>query len=548
MQRETVPHRTTSAKPCPREGDQGPAHMSTPQMPIAPADPAVRTPAVAATPRRHWRELVGLALEADDLYGAAALYPYASGSDRERLGSRLFNTRRDRLALAALSFAPAAVLARLATVASESSDTTLGVRLARNPSTPGPALDALASQAGAIDDAGRLWQLLARHANAPHALLAAIASRTDDVAVLRALCENVGVPADLLTQLERRGIATLQRLLAIHLATDEETLTRLWNSTRANAVRAQVLRHPYCPDALLRSIPASVPEKRSVALHARTSGEVLTLLARDDEATVRRAAAVNPGTPAGALIALCFDAEPAVRRAVAARADVAPRVADWLAEDADAWVRRSLARNPACSTEWLERLVQDAESEVRRAVSRHPRCPARLLALLATDDVAWVRAGVAYRDDLPRAVLSQLARDTDIDVLSGVARNPATPQAGLARLAEHDVPDVRRGVILNRQATRRVLLPLREEAYPLHRVLVFEHPNLTDADRWRMRLDPDSEARMRIFGYFGRTLAPDTSPGHAPRAAALSQPPIYSSTPCMNRRTRWSQDEDTRNH
>ncbi|TCK35440.1 hypothetical protein B0G84_7454 [Paraburkholderia sp. BL8N3] len=518
--------------------------MSTPQIPIRPialADPAARAPSVAATPRRHWRELVGLALEADDLYGAAALYPYACGHDQERLGARLFNTRRDRLALATLSFAPAAVLARLAAVTHESSDTTLGVRLARNPSTPGRALEALAAHAGETDEAWRLWQLLARHANAPHALLAAIASRTEDLAVLRALCENVDVPADLLTQLEQRGIATLQRLLAIHLATDEETLTRLWNSTRANAVRAQVLRHPYCPDALLRSIPASVPEKRSVALHARTSAEVLTLLAREDDATVRRAAAVNPGTPAGALIALCFDAEPAVRRAVAARADVAPRVVDWLAGDADAWVRRSLARNPACPVEWLSRFVQDEESGVRRAASRHPRCPARLLALLATDDVAWVRAGVAYRDDLPRAVLNQLARDTDVDVLCGVARNPATSQARLARLAEHDVPDVRRAVILNRQATRRVLLPLRDEGYPLHRVLVFEHPNLTDADRWRMRLDPDSEARMRIFGYFGRTLAPQTSP--ATRLAHrnitahdLQQHPVHDPTNMMEPR------------
>lgn len=481
--------------------------MSTPVENTGHTASAAATPIVrTATMRRHWRELVGLALDADDVYGAAALYPYARDADRERLAAHLFGTRRERLALAAFAFAPPAVLMQLAALACAQHDETLKLRLARNPSTPGSALEVLA--AAPPPASVRLSQLLARHAHAPHALLATIAAHTDDVSILHALCENVGVPSDLLTQLEQRGIALLQRVLAIHLATDAQTLARLWKSTRASAVRAQVLRHPYCPDALLHTMPASVPERRSLALHPRTPANTLIQLARDDDAAVRRATALNANTPAGALIALCFDAQVAVRRAVAARDGIPLMVVDWLADDADAWVRRALARNPACPGRWLERFVEDRESEVRRAVSRHPRCPARLLDVLARDAVPWVRAGVAYRDDLARAVLHRLTTDHDIDVLSGIARNPATPQAQLARLAEHAAPDVRRGVILNRHATRRVLLRLRDEAYPLHRVLVFEHPNLTDADRWRMRFDPDSEARARIFGYLGRTLGP----------------------------------------
>ncbi|HKT93477.1 MAG TPA: hypothetical protein VJS18_15000, partial [Paraburkholderia sp.] len=39
-----------------------------------------RTP----TMRRHWRELVELALAADDVYAAAALYPHADDADRAR--------------------------------------------------------------------------------------------------------------------------------------------------------------------------------------------------------------------------------------------------------------------------------------------------------------------------------------------------------------------------------------------------------------------------------------------------------------------------------
>ncbi len=496
--------------------------MSTPAKDTGHPASAAVTPVVrTATMRRHWRELIGLALVADDVYGAAALYPYAQAADRERLAARLFGARRDRLALAAFAFAPPAVLAQLAELAAAQHDETLKLRLARNPSTPDSALEVLAAanQPAPL----RLWQLLARHAHAPHALLATIAAHTDDVSVLHALCENVGVPSDLLTQLEQRGIALLQRVLAIHLATDAQTLLRLWKSTRTSAVRAQVLRHPCCPEALLQTMPTSAPERRSLALHPRTPAHALIQLARDDDAAVRRATALNLNTPASALIALCFDAQASVRRAVAARDDIPLKVVDWLAGDADAWVRRALARNPACPGLWLERFVKDDESEVRRAVSRHPRCPARLLAVLARDVVPWVRAGVAYRDDLARAVLHRLSADEDIDVLSGVARNPATPQAQLARLAEHAAPDVRRSVILNRHATRRVLLRLRDEAYPLHRVLVFEHPNLTDADRWRMRFDPDSEARARIFGYLARTLGPVASAGSGSAAASATQ-------------------------
>lgn len=479
-----------------------------------------RTP----TMRRHWRELVELALDADDIYAAAALYPHADDADRERLGARLFAARRDCLALAACTFAHGAVLAELARLAVANRDETLKMRLARNPATPGDALALFVDESEA--PAQRLACLLARHAKAPHALLSKLASQSEDLEVLRALCENVGVPSELLTLVGQRGITVLQRLLAIHLATDPQTLLQLWKSTLTSAVRAQVLRHPCCPETLLNTLPTAAAERRSLALQARTPATILAQLARDEDPGVRRAAAFNPNTAAGALIGLCFDAQAVVRRVVATRRDLPLKVVEWLIGNDDPWVRRTLARNPACPAEWLERLVNDAESEVRRAVARHPECPPRLVAQLAVDPVAWVRAGVALREDLPGALLRRLAADEDVDVLSGIARHPTTPQAQLARLAAHAVADVRRGVILNREASRRVLLQLRHEPYPLHRVLVFEHPNLTDADRWRMRFDPDREARARLFGYFGRALGPVVTgaAGAPPPAAHFPHP------------------------
>jgi hypothetical protein len=503
------PRQPRSSRPAPSVQGAGPAAQRRPRTP---------------TMRRHWRELVELALAAEDVYAAAALYPHADEADRERLGARLFGARRDCLALAAFPFAHGAVLAELARLAAANHDETLKMRLARNPATPGEALALLADEHEA--PAPRLACLLARHAKAPHALLTTLAVQSEDIDVLRALCENVGVPPELLTLVGQRDIAVLQRLLAIHLATDAETLLHLWKSTRTSAVRAQVLRHPCCPDALLRTLPASSAERRSLALHARTLPDILVQLARDEDPGVRRAAALNPHTPAGALIGLCFDAQAIVRRVMATRHDLPLKVVDWLIGNTDPWVRRTLARNPVCPPEWLERLVGDSESEVRRAVARHPHCPARLVAQLAADPVPWVRAGVALRADLPGALLRRLCADDDIDVLSGIGRHPATPQAQLARLAAHPAADVRRSVILNPQATRRVLLQLRHEAYPLHRVLVFEHPNLTDADRWRMRFDPDREARARLFGHFGRALGPvmsSAAPAASLAAAAHAQ-------------------------
>ncbi|MEX3935211.1 hypothetical protein AB4Y32_26035 [Paraburkholderia phymatum] len=463
--------------------------------------------------RRHWRELVRLALDASDAFTSSMLYPHAQGTDRKRLEARMFGSRGDRLALAACPYAPPAVLARLCTLATADADATLATRLARNAATPACGLQRLADGLQRLDDTrtqpcgDRIAQLLARHPLAPPALLARIAANTGSIDTLRSLCENVGVQPDLLAQLAGRGIEPLQRLLAIHFATSAHTLHHLWDSTRESAVRAQVLRHTACPNELLRSIPASSLERRSLALNVRTMGEILTALARDDDPAVRRAAATNPATPAGALVPLCFDADLLVRRAIAVRDDLPLKVVEWLAEDSDVWVRSSLARNRACPRIWLDRLARDREADVRRSVTRHPACPAPLLSLLASDEVAWVRAGVALRDELPGRVLHRLSQDIDIDVLAGAARNRGTPQATLARLAGHASPDVRRSVILNRHAQRRVLLALRDEPYPLHRVLVFMHSGLTDADRWRMRFEPDAQARAHMYGHLAGTLA-----------------------------------------
>ncbi|BAL27098.1 hypothetical protein [Azoarcus sp. KH32C] len=454
-------------------------------------------PRTRGTARRQWRELAARACADDAPFVAAALYPYAAPSDRAGLEARMFGERRDRLALASAHFVASAVLARLAAL---EDDEALQLRLARNPATPAIALAAL-WRAGT---SARQRQLIARHAHTPKVILGQIAAAADEIETLRALCENGGVAADVLAAVSEHRIGVLQRLLAVNLATAEDTLIALWAEADDEAVRAQILLHPHCPDVLLTTVPASILERRCLARQTRAPQALLAELANDRDAVVRRAAAANPGTPLAALVTGCFDADASVRRAVAARRDLSPVLAGCLVDDSDAWVRRVLARNPACPPELLVRPAADADSEVRRAAARHPHCPHELLDRLSRDGVAWVQAAVAYRDDIPFAVLRRLARSSDVDVLAGVARHPATAPSRLARLAVHDCPDVRRAVILNPRTPRPVLRLLRQDGYALHRAMAVDHPRLADTDRWRMRDDPDVQVRFRVFQHFAR--------------------------------------------
>lgn len=458
-----------------------------------------------AISHRHWLELLRRARDCSDPFAAAALYPFASPAQRDALAHRMFGARSDCLQLASAGFVSANVLARLARV--RDNDETVLVRLARNPATPSPVL----ARIWHASDSARINELLARHPSTPRSVLASIAGQNPSPPILKALCENTGVAPELLAELERRHPSGLQRLLAVNLATDSATLESLWQATDEPAVRAQILLHPHCPDALLQVMPETALEQRSLARHERTAPAMLARLAAEGDAAVRRAAACHIALPVAALLVLCFDSDTGVRRAIATRPDLSPKLVDWLLDDADVWVRRTVARSPACPQDRLARMVGDTESDVRRAVARHPACPVALLDRLSLDPVPWVQAGVAYRDDIPPPMVRRLARSTDVDVLAGVARHPATSQTRLARLAEHESPDVRRAVILNRNAGRNVLLPLRRDGYALHRAMLIAHPSMTDADRWRMRDDPDSQVRFRVFAHFARQAGDEFS-------------------------------------
>lgn len=471
---------------------------------------------------RHLLELLRLAVDDPDPFPAAALYPSVGEATRAGLAGRLFDRRRDRLALAEAPFLSPMVLTALAEAGAD--DRMLARRLARNPATPAAALSRL-WRAGSDDP--RLALLLARHQALPRGVLDELATR-GGADVLEALCQNSGCAPEVLADLQQRGQPDFQRLLAVNLATTAATLSALWRQAGEAAVRAQVLLHPRCPARLLDSpqaLPASALERR--CLGARTRREkLLTRLASDEDAGVRRAVAANPALAEAAILALCFDDDVGVRRVVAARRELPSSVPGWLLRDRDAWVRRTIARNPVCPTALLDEPAKDRVAEVRRAVGRHPACPPALLVQLAGDADPWVQAGVAYRDDLPPALVRRLARSPHPDVLAGVGRSPAASVTCLARLAGHADADVRRAVILNRRAPRKVVLALRHDRYALHRAMLIDHPGFTDADRWRLRLDPDVQVRYRVFVRFARLAAvSDADPAAAAPAVMTVRTP-----------------------
>jgi hypothetical protein len=228
---------------------------------------------------------------------------------------------------------------------------------------------------------------------------------------------------------------------------------------------------------------------------------LLITLAQSEDSAVRAAVANNPAFVDVHL--MIADQAPAVRRALAARADLSINQMQSLSVDHDVWVRVWLARNAAIDRNTMLHLAQDKEHEVRRGVARNTRCPLSLLEKFAVDDSAWVRAAVAYQANANADLLVQLASDDDVDVLSGVASNSHTPKAILCELNKHGDADVRRGVILNKAADRETLLPILQDAYYLHRMMLVWNKQLSSADKWSLHDDPDENVRFAVFKWFG---------------------------------------------
>jgi uncharacterized protein (DUF2336 family) len=171
------------------------------------------------------------------------------------------------------------------------------------------------------------------------------------------------------------------------------------------------------------------PEARAaIAAAGDTAPEMLTFMACDDSAAVRRAVAANPATPPQAGLLLADDPDPAVRLALARR--FGPEAAGTEApQDRRARITGAI----------LARLVADAAAEVRAALAE----------------------AVAGLPDAPRALVLRLAHDTELPVAGPVLRlSPLLTDADLIALVEAPPAPFTRRVV----ATRAMLGPAVAEA------------------------------------------------------------------------------------
>ena len=454
-------------------------------------------------------DLVRKAIETGDLYCAAAVYDIANSKERSELKYLMFSKRRNALLLARWEHTPASVLLALSQVILSTSDSAILIRLDKNPNTPAQALSQHYELEKNTKQRSSLIVLIARHLHTPIEILENIARLDTDIENLSALSRNASANANVLSALLNRMPHTFDKNVAAHLSASEDLLKLIYDRGDVYT-RAAVIGNVNCPSSLIAGAESDDAQPllvlRQLAKSSRISQTPLVKLSANNDSVVRCGVASNLATPKVLVRQLLNDVNVAVRRAIASRNDLTMASCKVLLNDKDAWVRQWLARNLRVPSKLLKQLLSDTYIDVRRAVARNPRCPIALLDVLAKDKSAWVRSAVAYQKRTPMRLMRLLAVDIDIDVLSGVANNQRTPQKILQKLVLSADADIRRGVILNINATRKSLLPLLEDSYYLHRLMLITKPQLKDKDLWHLCDDPNHQVRFMAFRHFASKL------------------------------------------
>ena len=453
--------------------------------------------------------LVRKAIETADIYCAAAVYDIADSKAQGELNYLMFSKRRNALLLARWEHTPESVLQALSEKVLSKSDDAILVRLEKNPNTPAQALSQHYESDKNSKQRLSLMVLVAQHTHTPIAVLENIARFESDIESLKALSRNASANASVLSMLVNRMPNIFDKNVAAHSSASTDLLMLIYDRGDVYT-KATVIGHENCPLSLIENaehdgnLPLIV--LRALAKNVQLSKQCLVKLSVNKDSVVRCGVASNLATPKVLIKQLLNDASVAVRRAIASRNDLTIASIKVLMDDKDVWVRQWLARNLKVSSKLQVKLSRDTQVDVRRAVARNPRCPIVLLEILAKDGNAWVRSAVAYQKRTPRRLLKLLVEDTDIDVLSGVANNQHTPQKILQKLVLSVDADIRRAVILNLSATRKTLLPLLEDSYYLHRLMLVTRPQLKEQDLWHLCDDPDFQVRFMAVRHFANKL------------------------------------------
>lgn len=259
-----------------------------------------------------------------------------------------------------------------------------------------------------------IYWALAQCKTAPPALLVALHQQADEPRLDYFLAKNPSTPLSLLVQLTRYAA----EVVAADPRVPEDLLSQLAEDKRAN-VRRTVLQNPSAPAAVLaRAAQSELPEERlCAASHPKTPPAALALLEHDASEAVRVALVKNPSAPPELLARLVMDPVlPLSRLARQYRAaqQVPPPALPAPAPEAEDLAaltreeRQQIAKNPEVSPEVLRRLYF-IDPKVF-GLAQNPQTPVDILWAL------W-RAGegalLFWNPALPQALRLVLLHATD---------------------------------------------------------------------------------------------------------------------------------------
>ncbi|UOD83479.1 hypothetical protein [Paenarthrobacter ureafaciens] len=200
----------------------------------------------------------------------------------------------------------------------------------------------------------------------------------------------------------------------------------------------------------------------------RLTPEVIALLVRDKDSTVRERALRNTSAAAVSL---------------AASSEAPAEALVHYARSSNPDLRRAIAANPLTPGPILANIVRDTEDSVRAAIAANPATPGEALVVLAGDQSEEVLLGLLANANTPQTILEQQAnRPADYGEAQRhrtLAINASSPAHILAKIAYSRSGEIRELVARNPNTAMDTL-----------EILAFdEHPRVRAAAKHRLQRD-----------------------------------------------------------
>jgi hypothetical protein len=277
-----------------------------------------------------------------------------------------------------------------------------------------------------------------------------------------------------------RALQAVYNAAANNAHTPLETLYAL-ASAKEPYVRAIAARHAALEprDRSILALDEDATVRAALASFPHLTAELFTTLVQDTSPIVRAALARNVKIPPALLSTLAIDPQPAVREAAAGNPRLPLEAQVTLMADAVEDVRVSLSRHARLRVDHAEKLSRDLSPRVRAALAANPRTPVSLLPVLLHAEEPEVWAGLAHHPRLAPEMLTLLAHQGDARTRLAVAAHTRTPVETLAELAQDRTHAMWCALASNPNTPLNVL----EQALPTNDIgLLYrlrEHPAMT---------------------------------------------------------------------